>query len=115
MRILIVEDNAKIRKMLKNTLSRAFPDDLHFLECEDGLAAVDMYRRFLPDWVLMDIQLHNTDGLLATQQITTDYPQAKIIIVTSYDEPEYRIEAQNAGACDYVLKENLSTLLQIIK
>jgi CheY-like chemotaxis protein len=115
MRILIVEDNEKMRRMLKNTLKRALSDDLQFLECEDGIQALEYYTRFLPDWVLMDIQLQNTDGLRATQQITADYPQARIIIVTSYDEPEYRIEAKNAGASHYVLKDNLSTLVQIIK
>ena len=114
MRILIVEDNEKMRRMLKQTLSRALPDDLQFMECEDGLAAVEMHGHFMPDWVLMDIQLQNADGLRATEQIVGQYPQARVVIVTNYDEPEYRLEAKKAGARDYVLKENLLALVQII-
>jgi CheY-like chemotaxis protein len=114
MRILIVEDNDKMRRMLKRTLSRALTADLQFMECEDGEQAVEMYGQFMPDWVLMDIQLQNQDGLLATQQIVTAHPDARVVIVTSYDEAEYRTAARNAGALDYVQKENLSSLIQII-
>jgi two-component system response regulator DegU len=104
---MIVEDNVKMRALIKQILMKYVPGLAAIQECEDGAEAVKQYAHFQPDWVLMDIQLQTLDGLAATQAITASHPQAKIIVVTNYDYPEYREAAKNAGACDYVLKENL--------
>ena len=63
----------------------------------------------------MDIKLKTLDGLLATETIMTAYPNAKIIIVTNYDDPDYRETATLAGAREYVLKENLLEIINLIK
>jgi DNA-binding NarL/FixJ family response regulator len=60
----------------------------------------------------MDIAMKDLDGISATRQIKAAYPDAKIIIVTGYDEAELRQAAREAGACGYVLKENLIELRQ---
>jgi len=114
MRIMIVEDNAGMRAMIKQMLIKNLPNIETIHECEDGVEAVRQYAQFHPDWVLMDVELKTMDGLAASKMITSSYSQARIIIVTNYDYPEYREAAKSAGACDFVLKENLLEIPQII-
>jgi CheY-like chemotaxis protein len=111
MTILIVEDNDSMRQMIKKLLG-----DLTeaFEECVDGAQALATYRRYLPDWVLMDIKMKEIDGLNATTQIKSAFPNARIVIVTGYDDIRLREAALIAGACAYVHKENLLELRQIL-
>ena len=106
-RILIVDDQQPIRELLKMTL-----DGLAEVvgECCDGSEALDAYRLHSPDWVLMDLMMPQVDGIAATREIKSDYPAAKIIIVTSHESAVMREAAEKAGACAYVLKENLLDL-----
>ena len=55
----------------------------------------------------MDLQMPRVGGLEATRRIRADFPDAQIIIVTQHDDPHWRTAATQAGACGYVLKENL--------
>ena len=112
MNLLIVEDNARMRRMIKRIVG-----DLaeRVFECEDGADALAIYGANLPDSVLMDIQMKNTDGLTATRQIKAAFAEAKIVIVTNYDDPTFRESARAAGAFDYVLKENLLDIRRILR
>jgi len=112
MSLLIVEDNAKMRRMLKSLVAD-LASPIH--ECVDGADAPAAYAAQRPDWVLMDIAMKDLDGISATRKIKAAYPDAKIIIVTGYDDPRLRAAAQSAGACAYVHKENLLELRQILK
>jgi CheY-like chemotaxis protein len=107
MKLLVVEDDARVRRMIISIISD-LSDELY--ECSDGAQAEAVYAEHLPDWVLMDLMMPGTDGISTTRLIKSSYPQARIIIVTSYDGAETRREAQEAGACAYVLKENLLDL-----
>ncbi len=111
MNLLIVEDNARMRRMIKRIVG-----DLaeRVDECEDGADALAIYTANPPDWVLMDIQMKNTDGLTATRQIIAAFADAKIVIVTNYDDTTFRESARQAGAFDYVLKENLLDVRRIL-
>ena len=115
MKILIVEDNPNMRSMIKNILEQNIPDIKKIIECDDGAEAVGLYHLNRPDWVLMDIQLKEMDGLVATRAILFADPTAKIVIVTQYNDSKYRKFAENVGACGYVLKDNLLDILNIIK
>jgi len=84
-------------------------------ECEDGVTAYESYERYRPDWVFMDIKMKQLDGIAATQKITTVYPDAKIIIVTQFDDEFLRSEAKSVGAYAYVIKENIYELPNIIR
>lgn len=112
MTVLIVEDNEPMRQLLKK-LMRDLTED--FTECDDGAQALDAYQRCHPDWVLMDIKMKMMDGLAATREIKAAFPEARIIIVTGYDDDRLRAAARSAGACGYVHKENLIELHQILK
>jgi DNA-binding NarL/FixJ family response regulator len=63
----------------------------------------------------MDIEMKPMNGLSATAKIRTTHPNAKVLIVSQYNEPEFREAANNAGACGYVFKENLIDIPNIIK
>ncbi len=83
-------------------------------ECADGSEALATYERLRPDWVLMDIGMKNVDGITATRQIIAADPQARIMIVTDYNDDALRRAAYEAGACQYVVKENLLDILDIL-
>jgi CheY-like chemotaxis protein len=111
MRFLIVEDDERVRRMIKTVVA-----DLSeaVYECSDGSQAHASYAEHLPDWVLMDLMMPEVDGIAATRQIRSSYPAARIVIVTSHESSAMRNEARNAGACGYVLKEDLLDLPQLL-
>ena len=83
-------------------------------ECTDGWDALGAYEKHRPDVVLMDVRMTRMDGLTATRQIRSSYPTARIILVTDYDDDDLRAAAVKAGACNYVLKEELASLSEIV-
>ncbi len=109
--VLIVDDSRQIRELLKMTLAGVAEI---VGECSDGADALAAYERLRPDWVLMDIGMKNVDGITATRQIMAAYPQAKIMIVTDYNDDELRRAATDAGASGYVVKENLLDIVDIL-
>lgn len=109
MKLLIVEDNPEMRRMLRRILT-GVADEV--TECEDGNAAHAAYQQMQPDWVLMDIEMKTLDGIAATRQIVATWPDARVVIVTNHDHQALRTAAAEAGACGYVLKENLLELRQ---
>ncbi len=112
MNLLIVEDNARMRGMIKTVVS-----DLadRIFECADGDEALASYKQHKPDWVLMDVRMKHTDGLTATRQIKAEFADAKIIVVTNYNDAKVQEAAMNAGAIGYVLKENLLEVRSFLK
>lgn len=111
LKLLIVDDKAQVRRMI-----RRFLGDLatEISETDDGESALNAYAAFLPDWVLMDIEMKHTNGIVATERIRAAYPEANIVIVTNYDDDCLRERATAAGACGYVLKENLLALRSLL-
>jgi DNA-binding NarL/FixJ family response regulator len=112
MKILIVDDNAMMRREIK-TLIADLADE--FCECADGAAASAAIAEHGPDFVLMDIAMEHMDGIAATREIIAAHPSARIIIVTGYDDKKLRAAAQAAGACGYVLKENLFEVRRLLQ
>lgn len=112
MKLMIVDDNPDMRRLIRSITS-----DLAtcIVECADGAEAIQAYAAHKPDWVLMDIEMAALDGISAARRITLAFPDARVLIVTEYDDPDWRDEAWRAGACGYVLKENLSELRRILQ
>ena len=110
MKVLVVDDNSAMRQAVRELLS----DIGEIYECSDGAEALHNYATWQPDWVLMDIKMKVMDGLTATRQIKAAFPDAQIIIVTGYADSSLREVARDAGACGYVLKENLFELGQML-
>jgi DNA-binding NarL/FixJ family response regulator len=110
MRVLIVEDNAAMRRVIRSVIG----DMAHVIECSEGAQAAAAYQRHRPDWVLMDIRMGAVNGIQATGEIKALDPQARVVIVTDYEDAELRQAARAAGACDYVLKEDLFEIRRIL-
>ncbi len=111
MTILIVDDNDGIRRLLRRLVDETATD---IWDCNDGLDALAAYADHRPDVVLMDIHMPRMDGLTATKQIRQLNSTARVIIVTDYDDERLRRSARQAGACAYVLKEDLTDLLTLV-
>jgi two-component system, NarL family, response regulator len=113
-RILVAEDHAVVRDGLVAILNRE-ADISVVAEAEDGQQAVELYKLHQPDLTLMDLRMPNLDGVEAIAQIRADYPQAKIIVLTTYDTDEDIYRGLQAGARGYLLKDTTSEeLLQSI-
>jgi Response regulator containing a CheY-like receiver domain and an HTH DNA-binding domain len=112
MRLLIVEDSPSVRRVIRSIVA-TLADEIY--ECEDGADALPAYVAHKPDWALIDIAMKNMNGIKATKLIKDQFPDAKIIIVTNFDEADLRESAVQAGACGYVLKENLFELRKLLK
>ena len=113
LKTLIVEDNATFRQSLKATLETEFPL-MVIEEAEDGKEAMEKVTTFRPDLIFMDIKLPGETGLDLTKRIKTNDTSIVIIILTSYDLPEYRQAAQQYGA-DYFVSKGSSTREEILE
>lgn len=112
MMILIAEDNPLMRKMI-----RSLVEDLasEIVECADGAAAVSLYEKHHPAWVLMDVSMRPVDGLSATRAIIARCQSARVVIVTDHDDAETRRCALEAGASEFFGKDHLLPLRALIK
>ncbi len=115
MKIMIVENNIKMREMIIRILRNSALAPVELITCSDGHDAVNKYSYFRPDWILMDISLDRMNGLKASNQIRNINRDVKIIIVTQYDDPEYRDAAKEMGAIAFVLKDDLMKIPVIIE
>ncbi len=100
---LIVEDNAIFRRSLKELLSSSFPH-MEIEEAVDGKEAIQKVDLLLPNLVFMDIKLPGINGLEVTKKIRTRYDQMVVVVLTSYDLPEYREAAYRSGAAYFFTK-----------
>lgn len=102
---LIVEDNHTFRQCLKEMLEIQFPS-AGIEEASNGEEAFDLLERGQPDLIFMDIKLPGRNGLDLTRSIKAINSNVDIIILTSYDIPEYREAAEESGASHFFVKGN---------
>jgi len=101
--VLLAEDHAVVREGLAELIRREV--DMEVVgEAGDGEEAVRMVKQLKPDIVLMDIAMPGLNGIEATRQIKSALPQAKILVLTAYDNPEFVAAMIEAGAVGYLLK-----------
>ncbi|MFV0279292.1 MAG: response regulator [Rhodoblastus sp.] len=103
-RVMIVEDQQLIRRAFKTMLSLE-PDLDVVAEAGDGQEAVRLAKLTRPDVILMDLQMPRLGGVAATRQIVADLPDARIIVLTTFDTDEMVLDAISAGAAAYLLKD----------
>jgi DNA-binding NarL/FixJ family response regulator len=114
-RILTVDDHPILRKGLA-ALVNAEPDLKLVAEASNGKEAVEEFRSHQPDVTLMDLQMPGLDGIQAIEAIRTEFPDAKIIVLTTYTGDAQVVMALKAGARAYVLKGHvLDQLLDAIR
>ena len=112
MTLLIVDDNAQFRGLIKMVVAD-LADQVS--ECADGEEAVAAYGARRHDWVLMDLHMTRMGGLEATRRLVAADRTARVLIVTDYDDMHWRAAASDAGACGYVLKENLLDIRHLLE
>jgi len=103
-RILIVDDQRILREGLR-TLLGLESDFAVVAEAEDGQAALEQYAAHRPDVVLMDIRMPRLDGVEATRRLRERWPDARVIILTTFDDDAYVFDGLRAGALGYLLKD----------
>jgi two-component system, NarL family, response regulator LiaR len=102
-RLVVADDHPLFRFALKSILSRH--SDLEVIaEAADGREALELCHKLRPDLVLMDVRMPQMDGLTATRAIKRELQGTAVLIVTTFEDPNYLFEAIQAGAAGYVLK-----------
>jgi len=103
-RVLLVDDQRLMRDGLRTLLE--LEEGLEVAgEAADGQAAIQLFESLLPDVVLMDVRMPGMDGVEATRRILTRWPEARVIILTTFDDESYIFEGLRAGALGYLLKD----------
>jgi DNA-binding NarL/FixJ family response regulator len=104
-RVLVADDQSMVRAGFRMLLSGE--DDIEVVaEASNGIEAVEKAARFAPTVVLMDIRMPELDGLEATRRILAADPEARVLVLTTFDLDEYVYEALRTGASGFVLKDD---------
>ncbi len=105
---LIVEDNCTFRQSLREVLRGHFPD-MTIMEAGSGQETWRQFENFAPSLVFMDLRLPNGNGLDLTREIKAVHPETVVVILTSYDLPEYREAALRHGASHFLTKGSVTS------
>ncbi|MGD1089462.1 MAG: response regulator transcription factor [Verrucomicrobiota bacterium] len=111
MRLMIVDDHAGTREMIRNFLNLP---GITFCECASGDEAVLRAREFKPNWVTIDVQMPGLNGFQSAEALRAEHPSARVIIVTGFNEPHFYQFSQSVGAVGLIHKENLMELRTIL-
>jgi two-component system response regulator DegU len=103
-RIIIIDDHQLFREGVKRILE--FEESFEVVaEGDDGSDIISLYRDYLPDVVLMDINMPGKNGVDATKELIQEFPDAKVIMLSIHDDESYVTHALKSGALGYMLKE----------
>jgi len=114
MDIIIVDDDFFVTTALK-TILEASKKVTVLATGTDGEDAVSLYRNHHPDILLTDIQMKKKSGLEATEEILSEFPNAKILLLTTFSDDEYIVKALKLGAKGYLLKQDYESILPALE
>ena len=114
MRVLVIDDDRLVTESLK-TILETEPGLLVPATGHSAQEAVALYQRFEPDVLLMDIRMGAETGIEAAKKIFARYPQAAILLLTTFSDDEYIREALEIGVKGYLIKQNLADIIPAIK
>jgi DNA-binding NarL/FixJ family response regulator len=102
-RVVLVDDDDLMRAGLRSVLSS--DDTIEVVgEAGDGREAIDRIRTLQPHLVLMDIRMPHVDGISATREVLSAFPEVKVVVLTTFEQDDYIFDALNAGASGFLLK-----------
>lgn len=114
-KVLVTDDQTELAKELKSVLETDESLEVVAL-AKDGFDALEKIEKYAPDVVLLDIRMPNMNGVVATQRIKSEYPEIKVVILTTFDDSDYILNAINNGASGYLLKDtSASALIDAVK
>ena len=103
-KVLVTDDQAELAKELKSVLETDAELEVTGIAL-DGFEALDKMRQTPADVVLLDIRMPNMNGVVATQRLKAEFPDCKVLILTTFDDSDYILNAINNGASGYLLKD----------
>lgn len=112
MKVLIADDHPRMRKHLAEMLELL---GAVVVQAADGVEAVDAFRRVVPDWTCLDIEMPRMGGIEAAMAIRRISGQARIAIVSAHDTPVFREAAARVGAHVFVSKSELHRLVECLR
>lgn len=114
-KVLLADDQAILADGIKSVLSSCGEIEVVGI-AQDGFEALRLLEETSPDVVLMDIRMPNMNGVIATQEIKRRRPEVKVVILTTFDDSDYILNAINNGASGYLLKDtSAAALIDAIK
>lgn len=103
-KVLVVDDQLNLAEEIASVLST--DEQLEVVGIAgDGFIALEKISTTMPNVVLLDIRMPNMNGVVATQRIKAEYPDVKVLILTTFDDSDYILSAINNGASGYLLKD----------
>lgn len=114
MKLIVIDDDPIVSMSLKTILETA-PETQVIAVGHDGSEALELYRRFTPDVLLMDIQMKSMNGLAGAKEILSVYPEARIVFLTTFSDTLYIQEAIQLGAKGYLLKQDFAAITAALK
>ena len=114
MKIVIADDDIFVSGALK-TILEASGKITVAATGSDGTEAVDLYRVYQPDVLVMDIRMKEKSGLDASAEILEEFPDAKILLLTTFSDDEYIVKALKLGAKGYLLKQDYASILPALE
>lgn len=110
MKIVIIDDDELVCMSLKMILE-ADKNVTVAATGRDGSEALPLYQKYKPDVLLMDIRMKDTEGTDALPELLAEYPDAKVLFLTTFVDDEYIVKALERGARGYIIKQNYETIL----
>ncbi|CEM62295.1 DNA-binding response regulator [Treponema phagedenis] len=109
MNIIIIDDDPLVISSLTTILTA---NKFTISACgSDGEEAIQLFKKFKPDILLMDIRMEGVNGITASEKILKEYKDAKILLLTTFQDEEYITKALNFGCRGYILKQNIESLV----
>ena len=111
-KLLIVDDHVPLRRTVRQLFDGP---GVTVLEAGSGEEAVKLFGAEHPDWVVMDIRMPGMGGLKAIEAIRQLDAEARVIVISQFTDPEYVEQARRAGAIEFVNKEDMAHLVDIVR
>ena len=114
MRIVIADDDMLVSGALRTILEKDQDIEVQGI-ASNGKEAIELYRKYEPDVLLMDIRMSTMSGLEASEEILKEKPEAKILLLTTFSDDEYIVKALKYGVKGYLLKQDYASILPAIR
>ena len=114
MKVIIVDDDKLVAMSLK-TIVESDKDIEVLATGSSGIEAIDLYEKYMPDVLLMDIRMAGMTGLEAGEEILKNHIDAKILYLTTFNDNEYIVKALSIGAKGYIIKQDFDSIVPSLK
>lgn len=114
MRIVLIDDDQLVCMSLKTILEADETIEIAAIG-NDGSQALPLYREYTPDVLLMDIRMQKMNGTNALEEVMKEFPDAKVLFLTTFVDDEYIIKALELGAKGYIIKQNFEHIIPALK